>query len=251
MAGGAAPARDRPARPSGEAGNPGSQAGSAGYTDLGAGRRKPYRERPSQARGPLRGGLSERPACAACASLVRPQWRGRADPLARTRAHRAGRDRNINYFNTKRRNPACRLPSLRGRPEAARAPASDHRRRDEPRRRRSRRGSADRGMARAAGWHRASAGPRPQGHDPALYAQRPDFIRTLSRGRRAAAAALHQRLATLCSGDQIGKPRGPGDGPGRTAGRALPGPQRRPGAGPRRARRRLCRCGHIGRIPAA
>ncbi len=53
-----------------------------------------------------------------------------------------------------------------------------------------------------------------------------------ARGRRAAAAALYQRLATFCSGDQIGRPRGPGDGPGRTAGRAIPGAQRRPGARP-------------------
>ena len=49
-----------------------------------------------------------------------PVWYGldgpaAAGPARGTRAHGAGRDRNINYFNTKRGNPACRLPSLEDR----------------------------------------------------------------------------------------------------------------------------------------
>src|SRR3954467_13513487 len=92
MAGGAVPAVTAQlalqARPATLALRPGQPATPiwelAAVSHLGVGRGQPPGGGPSQTWRPLRGGLPQRPACAACTSLVRPWRPGRGRPASRT-----------------------------------------------------------------------------------------------------------------------------------------------------------------------
>ena len=90
-------------------------------------------------------------------------------------------------------------------------------------------------------------GAEPKDAAPVLYGQRPDFVRSLSPNQRARQTSLHQWLSTRCYCNENRELRGPRDGHRRPAGRAVPGPQRRAGAGAGRPGRCLRRRHSAGR----
>ena len=110
-------------------------------------------------------------------------------------------------------------------------------------RRRSRRGASDRGLAAARRRHRDRArAPIPRIRRRFYTINGRPSLDIPARSNERLQTSLHQRLPTHCHRYEIGRSRRPGHGHRQPAGRAVPGAQRRAGAGAGQPGRRLRRC---------